>query len=235
MKKLLNFFLLLSTGDGGFMTAYKLVLFDMDGTLLQGRTIFVFAEKKGFMQEMQRIMNGSLHFYERSIEIAKALKGTDSLELLDIFRSIPLQDHVQEVINELKKHRIETGIITDSYQFVAEDLQKRLGIDYVFANNLIIDEGIVTGNLEIHNTQLVPDGITGGIYSICKSGVMEHLCTQLGISMSEAIAVGDGKVDASMLQKAGLGIAFNAPPEVQQYADVSITDMRMILSLLKKE
>ncbi len=207
----------------------------MDGTLLQGRTIFVFAEKKGFMGEVRRLMNDSLAFYQRSIEIAKALKGMDSRELLKIFRTIPLQQHVPEVINELKKRGIVTGIVTDSYQFVAEDLQKRLGMDYAFANNLIIDDGVVTGELVIHNTQLLPDSINGNIYSICKSGVMDQLCTQLGIGVGEAIAVGDGKVDVSMLQKVGLGVAFNAPPEVQQHADISINDMRMILPQLQQE
>lgn len=215
------------------MTKYKLALFDMDGTLLQGRTIFIFAENKGFMHEIQRVLHSPLLFYQRSMEIAKALKGTDSRELLQIFRAIPLQHHVEDVINDLKHQGIATGIVTDSYQFVAEDLQKRLGMDYAFANTLIIDEGVVTGELIIHNDQLLPDSITGDVYSICKSGVMEHLCAQLGVTVGEAIAIGDGRVDASMLQKAGLGIAFNASPEVQQYADVSIADMRMILPLLK--
>jgi len=206
----------------------------MDGTLLQGRSIFVFAENKGFTQEVKRLISGSFPFYQRSIEISKALKGMNGQDLLQIFRNIPLQKYVLEVINELKKQGIVTGIVTDSYQFIAEDLQKRLGMDYAFANNLIMDEGVVTGELIIQNAQLVPDVITGGIYSICKGCVLDHLCAQLGISLGEAIAVGDGKVDASMLQKAGLGIAFNAPSEVQQCADISITDMRMILQLLEE-
>jgi len=116
---------------------YKLVLFDMDGTLLDGRTINIFAEKKGFQNELINVFKSDKKFYEKTIEIAKLLKGFKKTELIKIFREIPLQKDVEKVIIELKKRKIKTAIITDSYQFVADDLRKRLGIDYIYANNLI--------------------------------------------------------------------------------------------------
>jgi len=212
------------------MSKFKLLLFDMDGTLLKERSIFVFAEKKGFMDALIKLIyNSDKEFYEKSIEIAKSLKGMNSKELLKIFREIPLNNHVENVIQEIKKKGIITAIVTDSYQFLADDLKDRLGINYAFANNLILDEDIVTGELIIHNKDLKKEFIGNKIYSICKSCVLEQLCKKFNINPDEVIAVGDGKVDICMLKKAGLGIAYKAPREVQKHADISTEDMREIL------
>jgi len=205
----------------------------MDGTLLKERSIFIFAQKKDFMDDLKKLIYDSdKEFYQKSIEIAKSLKGMDSKELLEIFREIPLNKHVQQVIHEIKKKDIKTAIVTDSYQFLADDLKDRLAIDYAFANNLILDEGIVTGELIIHNKELKREFIGNKIYSICKSCVLKQLCEQFNISTDEVMAVGDGKVDICMIKKAGLGIAFNAPEEVQKHADISIDDMSMILNYI---
>ncbi|UCH71447.1 MAG: HAD-IB family phosphatase [Thermoplasmatales archaeon] len=214
------------------MTKYKLAIFDMDGTLIKDRTIFVLAEKKGFTEELNRVIKSDMEFYKKSIDIARSLKGMNINELLEIVRNIPLQENVEEIIRELKKRGIKTAIATDSYQFFAEDLKERLGIDYAFANNLIIYNNIVTGDLEIHNKELKKDFISNKIYSICKSCVLEQLCENLNISENEAIAVGDSKVDIGMIKRAGLGIAFNASEEVQKHADVSTEAMVKILDYI---
>ena len=215
------------------MKHYKLVIFDMDGTLIQGRGIFVIAEKKSFIDELLRLIKyDGIDFYQKSIEIAKLSKGFNKNEFLKIFRTVPLQDFIEDVIKQLKSRNIITAIATDSYKFLADDLKGRLGIDYVFANNLIISNDIITGKLEIHNKELKRDFYNGKIYSICKSDVLDQLCNKLGIPVEESIAVGDGKVDISMLKKAGLGIAFNALEEVQKNANVVTNDMRTILKYI---
>ena len=215
------------------MSKFKLVLFDMDGTLINGRGIFLIAEKKGFKDELLRLITyNGVDFHKRSIEIAKLSKGLNKNELLEIFRTIPLQENVENVIEKLKNKNIKTAIVTDSYRFLADDLKNRLGIDYVFANNLIINDGIITGELEIHNKELAKDFYSGKIYSICKSHVLEQLCNRLGIIIGESIAVGDGKVDIGMIKRSGLGIAFNASEEVQKNADIVINDLKLILEYI---
>ena len=211
------------------MSKYKLAIFDMDGTLLKDKGIFVIAEKKGFKDKLINILrNNDTEFYKRSIEVASLLKGQSKEEFLEIFRTIPFQDHTRYIINQLKKNNLKTAIVTDSYQFLADDLKQRLNIDYSFANNLLINNEKITGELEINNKNLLKD-FNGNIYSICKSNVLEELCMNLGIKLDETIAVGDGKVDIGMIKIAGLGIAFNAPEEVQKHADIVTNDLKCIL------
>ena len=218
---------------GSIMCRYKLIMFDMDGTLIKGRGIFKIAEEMNFKNELLRLFSykGS-DFYNKSIEIAKLTKGMQKKELLNIFRSIPFQDNLEEVIKKIKEKKIITAIATDSYLFLANDIKDRLRFDYAFANNLIINDDIITGELEIHNKKLIKDTYNGKIYSICKSHVLEQLCEKLNINITESIAVGDGKVDISMIKKAGLGIAFNASIEVQKNADVATNDMKLILEYI---
>ena len=214
------------------MSKYKLAIFDMDGTLLKDKGIFVIAEKKGFKDKLINILrNNDTEFYKRSIEVASLLKGQSKEEFLEIFRTIPFQDHTRYIINQLKKNNLKTAIVTDSYQFLADDLKQRLNIDYSFANNLLINNEKITGELEINNKNLLKD-FNGNIYSICKSNVLEELCMNLGIKLDETIAVGDGKVDIGMIKIAGLGIAFNAPEEVQKHADIVTNDLKCILSYI---
>jgi phosphoserine phosphatase len=215
------------------MSDVKLVMFDMDGTLIMGRGIFVIAEKKGFIDELWRyIKDPYLEYYEKSIEIAKLSKGFKKNEYLEIFHKVPLQINAIEVLSELKKKNIKTAIATDSYQILAEDLKQRLGIDYAFANNLVTNDDVITGELKIHNKDLTEDICGNKIYSICKGCVLEQLCKDLNITLNQAIAIGDGIVDIGMIKKAGIGIAFNATDEVKKYADVVSNDLKIILEYI---
>ena len=87
---------------------YKLVMFDMDGTLIKGRSIFIFAEKKGFKNKLIRSLQSAKEPYEKSIEIAQFLQGTSSAELLEIFRAIPLQKNVEKIARTLKEKNVKS-------------------------------------------------------------------------------------------------------------------------------
>jgi glucosyl-3-phosphoglycerate synthase len=212
---------------------FKLVLFDMDGTLLNGRTIFVFAEKKGFSKELSTILTSMKEPYEKSFEIAALLKGVHYKELLEIFRNIPLQEHVETVITALQEKQIKTALVTDGYQRFANDLKKRLGLDYAFANRLMANNQVVTGELLFQNKELQRSS-NGKIYSINKRSVLDFLCMILDLAPQEVIAVGDGYVDIDMIKAAGLGVAYRAPPDVQAHADVITDDLRFILPYIEK-
>jgi phosphoserine phosphatase SerB len=212
---------------------YKLILFGMDGTLLNGRTIFVFAEKKGFSDQLSTILQSTKEPYEKSTEIAKLLKGLSYQELLDIFRKIPLQEHVDIIIPSLRKNKIKIALVTDGYQRFANDLKKRLGVDYAFANILTLNNQIVTGDL-LYQNQILQRSSNGKIYSMNKRSVLEFLCMTLDITPDEVIAVGDGLVDIDMIESAGLGIAYRATPEVQSHADIATDDLRVLLKYIER-
>jgi len=205
----------------------------MDGTLLNGKGIFVIAEKLGFYDELLSYFKNKkdMPFYKKSIEIAKLCKCFRKDEFLSIFHNVPLQDNVENIIKNLKKKNITIAIATDSYMFLAEDLKNRLKIDFAFANNLITNNGTITGDIEINNKNLISD-ITGSIYSICKEQTLTNLCKKLGISVNDSIAVGDGIVDIGMIKIAGIGIAFNASDKVNKYADIVTNDLNVILDYI---
>ena len=209
----------------------QLIIFDMDGTLLQKRTIYTFAEEKHFTPQLNTILNTQKQPYEKTIEIAQLLKDTNVQELLKIFQTIPLQPHVKDVLTHINNQNIHTIIATDSYQFVADNLKKRLHIHNAYANNLITKNNIVTGEIHLHNKNLERCN-NKTIYSICKEKILHTLCKQHHISPNQTLAIGDGLVDCAMLQQAGIGIAYKAPKTVQQAADISTDDFRTILNYL---
>jgi len=209
----------------------KLILFDMDGTLIRDRTIFVISKIKGFNDKLLNVLKKNIQPYQKSLEIAEFLKGFDSKEFLEIFRKIPLQDSVIEIIERLKENRIKIALATDSYQLFSDDLQKRLKLDYAFGNNLITKNDIITGELILNNNKKAVCN-DGRIYSICKELVLKNLCKRLNIKNNQTIAVGDGIVDIGMIKKAGIGIAFNSSEYVQKNADIITNDLRVILDYI---
>lgn len=204
----------------------------MDNTLLKDLVVSVVATQKGFTKKLDALLESSIVSHEKNKEIALLMKGMSCGELLDIFRTIPIQDYAEDVIIALKKKGIRTGIATNSYLFLAEDLRRRLGVDDVYGNTLVVRNGVITGELLLHNTSLEKKFDGCRMHPICKRSIVNRICEAYKISPGEVIAVGDGRIDICMLETAGLGVAFNASFEVQQHADISTNDLRVILKYI---
>lgn len=211
---------------------YKLILFDMDDTLIAGRTIYEVADRKGFRKEVDEIVSMNITNYEKTILIAKLLKGMRVEEFLKIFRAIPLNPHVDEVVEKLKKKGLKMGIISNSYDIAVDDLKKRLGMDFGISNKLVVKEGVITGEVIPHNKNPSQDIDDCRSFSVCKRDALLQVCKDLGIRPDETIAVGDGNVDRFMLEVAGLGIAYGKNSYLSNFADISINDMREILKYI---
>ena len=209
----------------------RLVLFDMDGTLLNGRTIFHLAKKFGFFLELKNLMKTNYEPYKKSIYIAKLLQGISKQDILDCIENIPLHPHVETVLKTLQEQGIKTAIATDSYDIVAEYFKNQLHCDHAFSNRLIFRDNIATGSIKIHNTKLVKDSYTQQIYSIAKGMILHDLTKKYNLSLTETMAVGDGVVDISMIRTAGIGVAFNASDQVNQSADIIINEFDAILDI----
>ena len=212
---------------------YKLVAFDMDDTLLSGRTIYVLADRKNFRKEIDKIISMKIPNYIKTIEIAKFLRGMSVDEFLQIFRSIPLNKNVPEVIKELKEMGMKLAIISNSYDLGANDLARRLDFDFVIANKLVVENGKITGEVIPYTTENVDDISDCRSCSVCKRDALLEICRKMGIDPSESIAVGDGGIDRFMLEIAGLGVAYRPKIDLIKYADVVIEDMAELLDLIR--
>jgi phosphoserine phosphatase len=213
---------------------YKLAVFDMDGTLLADRTIFALARHQGIVPAVAQVLaDEAQQPYEKTIVIAALLRCTTVDDFTRVFRSIPLRENAQRTVTAVKRAGLKTAIATDSYGLAARDLKERLGMNYVFANEIVVKNGHLTGHVILHNKNAGKKRDGCDNHSICKRDVLLSLCETLAIRPEEAVAVGDGHVDRYMIEAAGLGVAMrHAPDAVRAAADVVIDDLIEILKYL---
>lgn len=211
-----------------------LAAFDMDGTLLDGRTILFLAEDFGFKGEVQEILASEMPSFERSRHLAAHLKGIRVSDFMKTIEKIPVMKGAEEVIEELKNRGYVTTIITDSYTIVAEYFRKKLGIDRAFGVDLGIKDNVITGDVTLPRN--CPLDEECGNPSICKAEILKDLAKSNGIPMSKTVAIGDNRVDTCMIKEAGLGIAFQPKvKDLEEAADIVIenNDLSGILVHIK--
>ena len=196
----------------------------MDGTLLDGRTIYALAAELDFEEHLHNIITSNLQGFEKTIEIAKLLRGLSVAGFLEVFDKIPLQVGAQKVITAAKEAGMVTVIATDSYQLASNRLAKRLGVDRTFANELEVINGEITGRIKMNNGKLEPHMDGCKIHSICKRDILHKLCDELGITPAETVAVGDSSNDKCMIEDAGLGVTFESSTEINEFADIILND-----------
>ena len=205
----------------------RLVCFDMDSTLIEAEVIDELAIAAGVGEQVIAIteaaMRGELDFKQSFARRLALLKGLDESVLEGIAANLRLTEGAEKLISSLKKLGYKTAILSGGFNYFGRYLQQRLGIDYVYANELDIVDGKVTG----HVVGTVVDGQR-------KAELLAMLAQKEGIALEQVIAVGDGANDLPMLSVAGLGIAFRAKPLVKASAQHAISTLGLdaILYLL---
>ncbi len=196
----------------------RLFAFDMDSTLIQGEVIDELAKMAGVADRVVAItesaMRGEIEFKESFRRRVALLRGLREERVLELISRIPLAEGAEQLIRTLKILGYKTAILSGGFTFFARHLQARFGIDYVYANELEIANGTVTGEV----SGSIIDGAG-------KAELLRQIAAQEKISMEQVIAVGDGANDLPMLNLAGMGIAFRAKPLVRQSADHSLTHL----------
>jgi len=204
--------------DTPFRRNRRLVAFDMDSTLIEAEVIDELAKEAGVGEQVIEItesaMRGEIDFNESFERRVALLKGLDESVLEQIANRLPITEGAERLVSTLKKLGYKTAILSGGFQYFGQFLQKKLGIDYVHANELEIVDGKVTGNV----TGTVVNGER-------KAFLLEEIAKSEDISLEQTIAVGDGANDLPMLSKAGLGIAFRAKPLVRQNAEQAISTL----------
>ena len=212
---------------GHMLRTHKLACFDMDSTLIEQEVIVELAKTAGIGEKVAAIteaaMRGEMDFDESFAQRVALLKGISTDVLDDICSRLTLSTGALTTISALKALGYHTVLVSGGFTYFARYIAEQLGIDEVHANALDIEDGEVTGHVQLP--------IVNGAK---KAAIAEHTAERLGIDMSQVVCVGDGANDLPMMALADLGVAFNAKPIVQARADaaVNVTGLEGVLYAL---
>ena len=202
--------------DDIYRRSRRLICFDMDSTLIETEVIDELAERAGVGPQVREItasaMRGEIDFRESFTRRVGLLRGLDVSVMEELARSLPITEGLERMMTVLKRVGYKTAILSGGFTYFGNYLRQKYGFDYVYANELEIEEGKLTG-------RYVGEIVDGRR----KAELLRLLCQFEAINIAQSVAVGDGANDLPMLNLAGLGIAFHAKPKVKATARQSIS------------
>ena len=202
--------------DNMYRRMRRLICFDMDSTLIETEVIDELAIRAGVGEQVkaitERAMRGEIDFTESFRERVALLKGLDESVMQEIAENLPITEGVDRLMYVLKKYGYKIAILSGGFTYFGHYLQQKYGIDYVYANELEIENGKLTG-------RYLGDVVDGKR----KAELLRLIAQVEKVDIAQTIAVGDGANDLPMLGIAGLGIAFHAKPKVKATAKQSIS------------
>jgi phosphoserine phosphatase SerB len=185
----------------------KMIVFDMDNTLLESSFIITAAQEFDFRDELIKIVTEYSNSYTRTKSIARLMKGRSLDEILGVVDKIKIIDDAASVIKELKKKGYICGIISNSYDVVTNHLKNRLKMDFSIANELEFSKSIATGEVKVPSA-FMKNNKSKCNHDFCKSNVLFQLAEKYSIDIKNTIAIGDSENDICLIKESGIGIAF---------------------------
>ena len=204
--------------DDIYRRSRRLICFDMDSTLVHTECIDELAARAGVGEQVraitERAMRGEIDFTQSFTERVALLKGLDESVMEEIAHELPFNEGLERMMKILKMVGYKTAILSGGFTYFGKYLQQKFGFDYVYANELEIVDGKLTG-------RYVGDVVDGRR----KAELLRLLCQVEGINLAQSVAVGDGANDLPMLSLAGLGIAYHAKPKVKANAKQNLSSI----------
>jgi phosphoserine phosphatase len=213
--------------EGLYRRAKRMIVFDLDSTLIHSEGIDELARELGRQDEVSAVTHAAMQGgmdYDESLRLrVEKLRGLTEAQIDAVYSRIELTPGAEELIRALRALGYRTALISGGFGCLAERIRSRLGIDRAFANELEMSQGRATGQVRLPI-----------VNAHRKAELLEELARAEGIPLDQVIAVGDGANDLLMLEKAGLGIAFKAKPVLRQSADCALeqSSLSSILYLL---
>jgi phosphoserine phosphatase len=206
----------------------KLIVFDMDSTLIDAETIDELAKAAGVGDEVaaitHRAMNGEIDYGEALRQRVSLLKGLSLEKAIEAADNMPYTPGARELVQTVKSLGYTTAMVSGGFTLSASRVGRELGMDYVYSNELVVRDGVLTG--EVRGPLTEQDS---------KKQVLIRIAEQEGVDPEKCIAIGDGANDIQLFRTAGYRIAFNSKPVLQQYADVVVlgNDLRKVIPIIE--
>ena len=188
-------------------SSYKLVMFDLDGTLTQERSIWEYIHKKlgkwyGFAENYQKqFLAGNISYEEFCERDARVWKGMRVKEVIEIAKTVPFHPGLEELVRYLKEKGLKLSLVSSGLSVLSNWVHERYGFDYSVSNDLLDEDGILTGKVKIQ------------VYNDQKAAWVKRILEQFGARPEESMAIGDSAGDLEMFRMAGFSISFNSSCE----------------------